>query len=95
MHDRLDPELSAPLEGFLAFFGGGIDLHDIPATRAMQARMREALQEQLPMIEGVTSEDRRIPGPADAPDLLVRIYHPAERHGPLPAMVWIHGVATC
>ncbi len=75
----------------MAFFGGGIDLHDIPATRATQAQMREALQDQLPIIEGVTSEDRHIPGPADAPELLVRIYHPAERQGPLPAMVWIHG----
>ena len=91
MNKRLDPELAAPLEGFLAFFGGGIDLHDIGATRAVQAQMREAMQDQLPAIEGVTSEDRRIPGPDSAPDMMVRIYQPAHRPDTLPALLWIHG----
>ncbi len=71
--------------------GGGIDLHDISATRAVQAQMREALQDQLPVIEGVTAEDRRIPGPDGAPDVTMRIYQPAHRPNPLPTLVWIHG----
>lgn len=91
MHERLNPELAAPLEGFLAFFGGGIDLHDIPATRMAQAQMREALQDQLPVIEGVTTDDRHVPGPEGAPEVLVRIYQPKERSGTLPALLWIHG----
>jgi acetyl esterase/lipase len=91
MTGRVDPELLAPLEGFLSLFGGGINLHDIPTVRAMGAQMAATAREQLPPVEEVTTEDRHVPGSEGAPDLLVRIYRPTERPGPLPAMLWIHG----
>lgn len=41
---------------------------------------------------GVLREERRIPGPAGAPDVLVRIYRRAEPTAhDVPGIVWIHG----
>ena len=42
MTDRLDPELAAPLDTFLHLTGGGLNLHDIPATRRTMEEMAEA-----------------------------------------------------
>lgn len=89
--DRIDPELMAPIQGFLMLTGGGINLRDIPGTRATLEQMAEALKDQLPVIEGVTTEDRQAPGPEGAPDVAVRIYQPAHRPVRLPALLWIHG----
>lgn len=91
MTSQVDPELLAPLEGFLTFFGGGLNLHDIPAVRATSEQMTAAMKAQLPPFEGVTTEDRHVPGPEGAPDVFVRIYWPTERIGSLPALLWIHG----
>ena len=41
--------------------------------------------------EGVTVENRGIPGPVDAPDVSVRIYTPAGLSGLVPAILHIHG----
>jgi len=57
-------------------------------TEGIQATLRH-----LPANERVKSEDRRIPGPAGAPDVLVRVYRPSGQHEPLPAILWIHGGA--
>lgn len=91
MIGKVDPELLAPLEGFLTVFGGGLNLHDIPAVRAASAQMTAALKMQLPPFEGVTSEDRQVPGPTGAPDVAVRIYQPTGRPATLPALLWVHG----
>jgi acetyl esterase/lipase len=40
---------------------------------------------------GVSFEDRTVPGPAGAPDVLVRVYVPDERPTPSPALLDIHG----
>ena len=88
---RLDAELAAPLEAFLALTAGGISLHDISAVRASGAQMAAAARAQLPPFEGVTAEDRRVPGPDGAPDVAVRIYRPTRRSGTLPGLLWIHG----
>jgi len=41
---------------------------------------------------GVSREERRIPGPAGAPDVPVRIYRRAERTAhDVPGIVWMHG----
>ena len=91
MKNRVDPELVPALEGFLSLLGGGLNLHDIPATRALLEQMRIATTAQLPPFEGVTSEDRRIPGPAGAPEVTVRIYTPTQKAANLPVMLWMHG----
>ena len=38
----------------------------------------------------VTSEDRRVPGPVDAPDVLVRISMPSPKKATMPAILWLH-----
>ncbi len=91
MTGQVDPELLAPLDAFFAAFNGGLTLHDIPATRAMAKAMHAAEMAQLPPFEGVTAEDRRVAGPAGAPDVPIRIYQPAGRPASLPALLWIHG----
>ncbi len=89
MKDRLDPELTAPLETFLSLTGGGLDLYDIPATRKRMDEMAAAQMAKMPAIEGIASMDRHVPGPDG--DVFVRIYQPTDRLATLPALVWIHG----
>ena len=93
MTDRLDPELAGPLQTFLSLTGGGFSLHDIPAARQRRNELAAAQMAKAPIIEGVTSEDRYVPGPPGAPDVFVRIYQPTDRPASLPALVWIHGGA--
>ena len=91
MNSRLDPELAPPLETFLSLTGGGINLHDIPAARTRMDEMAAAQMAKAPVIEGISSEDRRVPGPAGDPDVFVRMYQPIDRPATLPALLWIHG----
>ncbi len=89
MTDRLDPELAAPLETFLHLTGGGLNLHDIPATRRTMEEMAAAQLAKAPPITGLTTADRQVPGPDG--EVFVRIYQPTERPDTLPALLWIHG----
>jgi acetyl esterase/lipase len=91
MMERLDPELVAPLENLMTATGGGFDLHRLAATRTMVDAMVATVKAEVPPIQGVDSEDRTVPGPAGAPEVAVRIYRPAESHGALPVLVWMHG----
>ena len=84
--DRVDPELR-PALGYLP--PDMLDLTDIPGTRVKLATLFGALP--APVVEGVSSEDRFVPGPAGAPDVRVRIYQPTSRPALLPALLWIHG----
>jgi acetyl esterase/lipase len=88
---RLDPELAAPLEAWLNATKGGIKLHDVPAARRMMDELAAAQMAKASPIEGVSTEDRRVPGPAGAPEVFVRIYQPTDRPHTLPALLWIHG----
>jgi acetyl esterase/lipase len=90
MRQRLDPELVEPLDAIMTATGGGFDLGDIPATRAMVAAMIEAVKVEAPPVEGVTTEDRTVPSHGDDVEVPVRIYRPAGRDGPLPALLWMH-----
>ena len=66
------------------------DWSDIPGTRAKLAEMLAAMpRPQLP--DGVTLEDRLVPGPPGDPDVSVRLYRPADAPSPAPAFYWIHG----
>jgi acetyl esterase/lipase len=91
MTHRLDPELAAPLDVWLNLTKGGINLHDIPAARKMMDELAATQMAKAQPIEGVSSEDRHVPGPAGAPDVFVRIYQPTDRPASLPALLWIHG----
>jgi acetyl esterase/lipase len=91
MIGRVDPELVPSLEEFLSLTGGGVQLHDISADRRMMAQLMSTMSKELPAIEGITTEDRRVLGPGDAPPVAVRIYQPTDRPEDLPALFWIHG----
>lgn len=84
--DRVDPELRAGLELLPPDL---LDLNDIPGTRAKLKTLFGSLP--APVIEGVSSVDRLVPGPADEPAVPVRIYQPTNRPALLPALLWIHG----
>ena len=53
--------------------------------------MMATMKNQMPVIPGVITEDKIIPGPKGAPDVTVRIYWPEKQSGLLPALLWIHG----
>ena len=89
MTDRLDPELAAPLETFLHLTGGGLNLHDIPATRRTMDELAAAQMAKAAPITGITTTDRQVPGPDG--EVFVRIYQPEDRPDTLPALLWIHG----
>jgi hypothetical protein len=80
----LDPEL----QPWLAMLPKA-DFSDLAAARA-EARAVVAQMPQ-PSLDGLTVEDRTVPGPAGAPEVPVRIYRPESMTGPLPAILEIHG----
>src|SRR5262249_57545850 len=70
---------------------GGIKRHDTAGGRRMMDELAAAHMAKAPAIEGVSTKDRQVPGPAGAPDVFVRIYQPTDRPDTLPALLWIHG----
>jgi len=82
----LDPELRAGLAAMPAMDGL---VEDVPSRRKMMLEMMTALPRTR--LESVTIEDRYIPGPEGAPEVLVRIYSPKARAEVLPGVLWIHG----
>jgi acetyl esterase/lipase len=88
---RYDPEIAAlvpslPVE---------MDWSDVPAAREQMLQMIEAMVGGQPDPAGVRYEDRRVPGPAGAPEVRVRVYRPAGAAGPLPGVLYIHGGGFC
>jgi acetyl esterase/lipase len=90
MIDRVDPEMVEPLQAALDAMGDGLDLRDVAGTRSMIDGMVAAIKQEVPPIEGVATEDRRIPGPSGEPDVGVRIYRPVDAEGRLPGLIWMH-----
>ncbi len=86
--DRLDEEHAAALEAIPPDL---LDLSDIPKARAVADGLLEAMADMIPDIPGVTVADHFAPGPAGAPDVMVRVYRPDHLEGDLPALYWIHG----
>lgn len=85
MNHAYDPELAlwAPAFAQLSFA-------DLPAARAGEAELIAALPPYDPPTPLVIDE-LLVPGPADAPEVRVRRYRPADHDGLLPALVYIHG----
>jgi acetyl esterase/lipase len=72
------------------------DFADIETSRANTEALLAPLNAQVDTT-GVAVEDREIPGPEGAPDVLVRLYTPdgAAPAGGRPAMLDIHGGGFC
>ena len=90
LSELLDPELKGPIKKMLSQMPP-MSFDNLPAARAASQGMMAAMKMQWPVISGVRTEDRVIPGPARSPDVIVRIYRPEKQHGQLPCLLWIHG----
>jgi len=88
--DRLDPELVEPLEGLMQATGGGFDLGDLEATRAMVAGMIAGVIAEAPPTAGIAIEDLPVPSHERGVAVPVRLYRPAAAAGPLPVLLWMH-----
>ncbi|MFI6094678.1 alpha/beta hydrolase [Lentzea sp. NPDC051213] len=88
MSYSIDPELLPWLDMIPAVSLPDYDA--LVATRASQAEMLGALPTYEPA-NPVDVRNTTVPGPADAPDVPVRIYAPANRTAALPGLVYIHG----
>jgi acetyl esterase/lipase len=88
--EQLDPELKGPIKMMLIQMPP-TNFNDLPAARAASKQMMATMKSQMPVIPGVITEDKNIPGPKGAPDVTIRIYRPEKQSGLLPALLWIHG----
>jgi hypothetical protein len=70
-HPPIDPELGAVLAAMPADERHLLRLEDIPALREKEALLLAAVDDALRRGGAVELEERQIPGPAGAPDLLV------------------------
>lgn len=89
--EALDPATAQIIQMMDAFFPKlGIDVHDAATARAVIAGAPRPPVEPIPV---ASVEDRTIPGPEGAPDLMVRIYRPAGSADDeiLPVVVFYHG----
>ena len=83
----IDPELAAFVEAMPV-----IDLSDPVAARAGFEELLVAIRSDLPEADGMTIEDRVVPGWQGDPDVAVRVYRPHVAPGVrLPGIVQIHG----
>ena len=88
--DLIDPACREPLDQLIQAIPGGFNtIPDIVQRRATVSGMLAALE--IPPNPNVTSEDRMVPGPEGAPDIMVRIYRPVNVTGTLPGIYFIHG----
>jgi acetyl esterase/lipase len=84
----VDPEIAPMLDVFpqLVFTP-----ESLPQVRAGMAEMLAQGAALAPAFNDVSVSERRVPGPAGAPDVRVLVYLPKAAARPLPAMLWIHG----
>jgi acetyl esterase/lipase len=88
--ELLDPELKGPIKMILNQMPP-MSFDNLPVARAASKQMMAAMKSQMPVVPGVITEDRIVPGPVGAPDITVRIYRPEKQSGILPSLLWIHG----
>jgi acetyl esterase/lipase len=84
IRSRLDPDIRAALQA--APFPP-INEETLPAVRA--SRYSQVDVEGLSA--AVTRVSVSVPGPDSSPEVSLRIHRPADAHGRLPCLVWMHG----
>ncbi|HZN13388.1 MAG TPA: alpha/beta hydrolase [Acidimicrobiales bacterium] len=82
----VDPQVRALLDQLAS--AGGLPLQEMTPEAARQMFVGMAAL-AAPSTEGVTTEDRSVPGPGG--DIPVRIYTPAAGSAPRPLVVFFHG----
>lgn len=85
-----DPDLVPLLDLIPA--GGGLD--DVPAARARIVDLVTG-SGMVADLTGLVVDDVQVPGPANDPDVTVRVYSPVDAPSPRPAILWIHGGGFC
>jgi acetyl esterase/lipase len=86
---RIDPELLPSIE--MIPVDGLFNFDDLPAARELSTQMFSQMAAQMPPVEGVESQDLKIPGPSGAHEITARLYTPKNLSGSKPGMLWIHG----
>jgi len=83
----IDPELAAVID-----LVPQIDLSDPVAARRAFEEVLVAIRTEIPGIESLAIDDRRVPGRDGGPDVPVRLYRPTPPSaGRVPGIVMIHG----
>ncbi len=86
--EQLDPQLKEPIKTMLKVMPRQ-SFDNLLVARVESKKMWAAMK--MPVVPGVKTEDKIIPGPKDAPDIAVRIYRLEKQSKALPALLWIHG----
>jgi acetyl esterase len=81
---RFDPELAAVIPAIPS-----VGIGDLAAARAGLDELSAGAGAAVDT-SGVSIQDRLVPA-SDGHDIPVRVYAPAERDGPLPGLLYIHG----
>lgn len=84
MSDVLDPELAAWVGQVPT-----VDLGDVAGARELERRTLAGMPPYEPG-RPLTVTDVTIPGPRGAPEVMARVYAPAERTGLLPGLLYFH-----
>ncbi len=87
-HHLLDAELAAVLDQLPVM---PLSAATLGATRERVAQVTALLASVTPAYPGIEDFERRVPGPAGAPEVRVRVYRLRAAPSPLPALLWIHG----
>ncbi len=89
---RLDPEVEPGIALFQSLLDWrGLTLEGVPAFREKRDALLASMTGSLPSNPNVTVEERRIPGPAGAPEIRVKIHRPLDQAETLPCFYHIHG----
>lgn len=84
----VDPEIAPLIDQFPAL---EFSPEALPGIRVGINEMLAQMASLAPPFPTVAVSERRVPGPAGAPDVRVLIYQPKEAARPVPGMLWIHG----
>jgi acetyl esterase len=87
------PAVTYAIDPELAEFVAGLPVRDWGDPVTARTAMDDLIASLNADVDttGVTVEDRSVPGPAGAPDVLVRVYAPADRSAAVPGLLDIHG----
>ena len=93
---RIDPQVAEGLDVFEGLLGpGGLRrlnaIADVGERRKTFDALVARLVAGLPPNDRVRSEDVRVPGPAGAPDVRVRVYQPVNAGAASAGVLYIHG----
>lgn len=84
----VDPEIAPLIDQFPALI---FSPEALPGIRAGIGEMLAQMASLAPPFPTVEVSERRVPGPAGAPDVRVLIYQPKDAARPAPGMLWVHG----